>query len=98
MTDKTVKEIEERSRGKISRLFYDLPVSLLIAGNIFLFIPFAIYQGNLEEFSVSLAPMLKIYFLPALLLIAVLQGIGMLLGEKNYKRYTSFLFILGILI
>ncbi|MEJ2009038.1 MAG: sulfatase-like hydrolase/transferase [Acidobacteriota bacterium] len=84
--------------SKIRRLFHDLPVSLLIVGNVFLFIPFSIYRGNADEFAVSLSAMLVLYVLPALVIVFFLNCIGTLLNEDKYKRYIAVLFALAVLI
>jgi len=75
-----------------------LPPSLLIVLNIFLFGPFIIYKGNMDEFAVSLASILSLYFLPALLLLAILAGIGLLVPSKLHRRYVSIIFVTGVLI
>jgi len=98
MSWKNIKKIDESSRSRISRLIQDLPVILLIVANIFLFIPFAIYQGNLDEFSVSLTTMLRYFILPSLLLLFFLAGFVMLLKEQKHKVFLSLCFIFGFLL
>jgi hypothetical protein len=75
-----------------------LSASLFVISNILLFGSFNIYQGNINEFVVPLTSILKIFLLPAFILILVLSAIGLLLPKKSHQRYISILFILGILI
>jgi hypothetical protein len=80
------------------RLFTLLGPSFLIASSIFLFGPFTVYQGNINEFVVPLTSILSFFLFPALIIVSVLCSIGLLLPEGIHRRYVSILFILGILI
>ncbi len=75
-----------------------LPPVILILSNIFLFGPFTIYQGNIDEFGISFTSIIKGFLLPSLILFSILSVVGILLPEKLHKRYVSILFIFGILI
>ncbi|MBI5020650.1 MAG: hypothetical protein HZB59_04380 [Ignavibacteriales bacterium] len=84
--------------SKFQKLFAVLPPTIFIVSNIFLFTPFTIYQGNLDEFTVAFVSLIKFYLFPSLITILILGGIGILLLEKWHKRYVAILFILGILL
>jgi hypothetical protein len=75
-----------------------LSVSALIVANIFLFGPFTLYAGNVEEFTVPLASILGFLLIPALVLVALLCAAGFFLPDGAYCRYVSVLFALGLLI
>ena len=80
------------------RLVTLLGPSIFVVCNIFLFGPFTVYQGNIDEFVVPLTSILSYFVFPALILVSVISVIGLLLPEKLHQRYISILFILGILI
>jgi hypothetical protein len=71
--------------------------SLLLVLNFFLFLPLTIFQGNMEEFSVSLKSILGQFFLPGLLFLFLLAGAGLILSAKARVRYVSFIFALAAL-
>ena len=75
-----------------------VPPALLIVLNIFLFGPFNIYKGNINEFSVSLASILGSYLVPAPSLFFILIAVGVILPVDLHRRYVSVLFVLGVLI
>ena len=95
-------ELLEKRRNNITsvsqRIGGVLPPSLLIVLNIFLFGPVIIYKGNMDEFAVSLASILSLYLLPALVLFTILTGIGLLLPSKLHRRYIATIFVIGVLI
>jgi hypothetical protein len=80
------------------RAFALLCVSALIAANLFVFGPFTIYSGNVDEFMVSLSYILVLLSIPALVLVALLVTVGFFLSDRAYRRYVSVLFIFGLLI
>ena len=80
------------------RLVTLLGPSIFVVCNIFLFGPFTVYQGNINEFVVPLTSILSFFLFPALIIVLVLCSIGLLLPEGIHRRYVSILFILGILI
>jgi len=93
--------VPERNKLQLSRtqkLLSVLPPVILILANIFLFGPFTLYSGNLEEFHVPFASILKNFLTPSLIDVVILSLVGFFLPEKLYKRYVSILFIFGILI
>ncbi len=71
--------------------------SLLLVSTFFLFGPFIIFQGNINEFLVSLTSILSFFFVPALVLLILLTTLGVVLPKQLHKRYVSLLFIFGIL-
>ena len=80
------------------KLIAVLPPAAFIVSLIFLFGPFNIYKGNISEFSVSLTSVLGFYLVPALVLLLVLSGIGLILPTNLHRRYVVVLFVIGILI
>lgn len=92
-----------RSKNKNSltikqKIFATVPSALLIVSIIFLFIPFTIYQGNIDEFAVPLTSILCYLLMPALIILFLLVCLGLALPENGHRRYISILFILAILI
>jgi len=80
------------------KVITSLSSSLLIVSGIFLFGPFIIFQGNINEFLIPLRSILSFFFLQALILIILLTSISLVLPEKLHKRYVSLLCVLGILL
>jgi len=80
------------------KLIAVLPPAVFIVSLIFLFGPFNIYKGNISEFAVSLSSILALYLLPALALLSLLIGIGLLLPNRLHMRYVSVIFVIGVLI
>ncbi|MFZ2055084.1 MAG: hypothetical protein WAU81_12930, partial [Candidatus Aminicenantales bacterium] len=72
--------------------------SLFLVLNIFLFGPYTIYQGNIDEFSVPLLSILKSLLFPALSLLMLLSLIGLLLSARAHRLYVSIIFVLGVLV
>jgi hypothetical protein len=72
--------------------------ALLIAASIFVFVPFTIFRGNFNEFSVSLIPILSYFALPMCALFLLFFLISLLLPEKWHQRYIAILIGVGILI
>jgi hypothetical protein len=79
------------------RLIASFSVAALFVLNIFLFLPFTIYQGNSREFAIPLASILECYLYPSLIFMAVLFVVGIMLYEKQHERYVSIIFVLGVL-
>ncbi len=75
-----------------------ISLSVFIAANIFLFSPFTIYKGNINEFIIPLTTILTFFLFPALIIASTLCVIGLLLPKKFHQRYISILFAIGILI
>ncbi len=72
--------------------------SLFLVLNIFLFGPYTIYQGNIDEFSVPLLSILRSLLLPALSLFVLLNFIGLLLSARAHRLYVSLIFAVGVLV
>lgn len=75
-----------------------LPPAVFIVALIFLFGPFNIYKGNINEFAVSLTSILALYLFPAVALLLILIAIGLLLPNRLHRRYVSIIFAIGVLI
>lgn len=71
--------------------------SCVVVLNLFFFTPITIYAGNISEFSISLPEILKCFAIPALVLLGLFMGIGLLLRRKYFPLLVSFLLALGIL-
>jgi hypothetical protein len=89
--------VENVMRFALKRGVTSSIISILVSSNIFLFGPYILYRGNINEFVVPFASILKYFLFPALIIVVVLNIIGLLLPEKIYQRYISILFILGLL-
>ena len=75
-----------------------ISVTVFIAATIFLFLPFTIYKGNINEFIIPLTTILTFFLFPALIIASILCAIGLLLPKGPHQRYISILFVIGILI
>jgi hypothetical protein len=71
---------------------------LFLIFTIFVFGPYTLYQGNIDEFTVSLPAMLRFFLGPGLILFALLSLIGLLLPRRAHQLYVSVLLALGLLI
>ena len=85
-------------RSLPKRLLVLLSISIFMVSGFFLFGPLNVYQGNITEFSVSLITTLSFFLIPALILVFVSCGVGLLLPEKLYSYYVSMLFMFGVMI
>jgi len=72
--------------------------ALFLTLNLFLFLPLAIYQGNLEEFDVALSAIFVQFLIPAALLLVVLTALGLILPLDGRRRFASPLFAVAVLI
>jgi hypothetical protein len=79
------------------RTFVLLCISIGLTSNFFVFGPFAIYQGNLDEFALPLPSIFTFFLLPASILIFILFSIGLTLPKELYTRYVSIIFVLSLL-
>jgi hypothetical protein len=75
-----------------------LGLSLILVANVFLFTPFTLYVGNLDEFSTPIWPMLALYGVPALAITALLMVLGMAMGGDRYRRYTVLIATISLLL
>ncbi len=80
-----------------SRTALTLLPPLFLVLNIFLFLPVAVYQGNVEEFSVSLKSILLQLLMPAVILLAVFAAVGFVLRPYARRRMASVLFAAAVL-
>lgn len=84
-------------KTNLQKVIASISVSVFIAATIFLFLPFTVYKGNINEFAVPFTSMLSIFLFPALIFIFLLIGMGFLFPKELHRRYISILFILAIL-
>lgn len=82
----------------LKKAFASFMPALWLVLDIFLFLPFVIYQGNLEEFDISLTSILLRFLLPALVLFLILSATGLLLPSKAHRRFVSLLFMTAALV
>lgn len=72
-------------------------LAAILAANIFLFAPFTLYAGNLDEFATSFSTILTLFFLPSLFLVVVLGLVGMILTTSIFHRYLVLLATISVL-
>jgi len=73
-------------------------LSTVLVLNIFLFIPFTLYVGNFNEFTVSMSSILGAYLRPIIFFIAVFTLFGILLNSTAFPRYMAILAVTSILL
>lgn len=83
---------------KIKRAITLSSISSFIVINLFLYEPFTLYQGNINEFNVSFPTILSSFLFPGLILVVILSAIGFLLSKELYRRYVSILCVIGFLV
>jgi hypothetical protein len=72
-------------------------LAAIMVAYIFLLVPFTIYIGNMNEFTVSYGAMVQAY-VPAMIFVIIVFGLlGMLLPVPIYNRYVTLLAAAGIL-
>ena len=81
-----------------SRFSLSILPALFFVLNIFLFLPAAVYQGNVEEFSVSLKSILVQLAIPAIVMLAVLACLGLVLRPGGRRRLASVVFVAAVLV
>ena len=74
-----------------------LPVSALLAGNLFLFGTLTIYMGNPSEFNFGFLRLFGVYALPMIALMVLIMFVSISFPENIFKRLLSILFVLSIL-
>jgi hypothetical protein len=72
--------------------------AVFVVFNLFVFGPYTIYQGNIDEFTIPLPSILVEFVLPALALLLALILIARLLPEKARQLFVSILFVMGVLL
>ncbi len=75
-----------------------LGLSIILTANVFLFVPFTLYVGNLGQFVTPFWSILALYSIPALGILGLLIGCGAMLGEVAYRRYTVLIAAVGLLL
>lgn len=80
--------LQEANRQKF---ITSISLSVFIAATFFLFLPFTVYKGNINEFAVTLTSMLSYFLFPALIFIfsSYLIGMGFLFPKELHQRYIS---------
>lgn len=86
------------SGDRASQTVKAMALSAILASNIFLFVPFTLYVGNLEEFTTSFATIVGFYARPAIFLIAAFGLIGAFLTGPVFRRYLILLAAVGLLL
>ncbi len=71
--------------------------SILVA-YVFLLVPFTIYIGNINEFTVSFGSIARVFVPAAIFIIGLLCLVGLLLPASAYGRYVTLLATTGILL
>lgn len=82
----------------MKKLAPSLVSAFFLVFQIFICGPFIIYQGNLDEFQISLGSLLRSNLPTAVVIFLVLAAIGLALPRKAHQFYVSILFALGVLI
>ena len=82
----------------MNRLATSLSSALFFVFTIFVYGPFTIYQGNIDEFSIPLRSILVFLLLPGLALFLILSLLGLSLSKKAHQVYASLLFALAVLV
>lgn len=81
-----------------SQTLLSLSLAAILASNIFLFTPFLLYVGNLNEFATSFSIILSLYVRPALFVIGTLGLVGIILPASIFPRYMNLLAVISLLI
>lgn len=81
-----------------TQIYRTLGLSVIISANIFLFVPFAIYLGNIEEFVTPVGSLFRLLVIPALALIAILIIVGGMLNASTCRRYTTIIAATGLVL
>ena len=82
----------------MKKILISLSAALLVVLDIFVFGPFNIYQGNVDEFSIPLRSILSTFLLPAMILLLLLSLPSLMLSWKAHQVYVSILSVLGVLL
>ncbi len=86
------------SGDRASQTVKAMALGAILAANIFLFVPFTLYVGNLDEFITSFPTILAFYVRPAIFLIAAFGLIGAFLIESVFRRYLILLAAISLLL
>jgi len=74
-----------------------LVLSVILTAHVFLFVPFTLYTGNIEEFTAPAWSILRLICIPALAITALLVIIGGFMKGVSYRRYIVLIATAGIL-
>lgn len=85
------------SRGRELQTVKAMGLGAILAFNVFLFVPFTLYVGNLDEFIASFSTILTFYIRPAIFFIAALSLIGAFLTKSVFHRYLILLAAISLL-
>jgi hypothetical protein len=85
-------------RFETNKLAASTAPAFLLVFVIFVYGPFTIYQGNIDEFSLPLTSFLGTFWLPALILFLLLSLCGLSLSIKAHQAYASLLFVFAVLL
>lgn len=85
-------------RGREMQTVKAMGLGAILASHIFLFAPFTLYVGNVDEFTVSLTTILSFYLRPAIFLIAAFGLVGAVLSTSVFRRYLVLLAALSVLL
>jgi hypothetical protein len=85
-------------REKTLQPFKAMALALILAANVFLFVPCVLYIGNLNEFVVSLPTILASYISPVIFLVVSLAFVGALIPTSVFSIYLVFLGTINILV
>lgn len=75
-----------------------MALATILVAYIFLLVPFTIYIGNINEFTVPFGSIVQIFVPAIIFIVALLCLVGMLLPVPAYNKYTTMLAVVGILI
>jgi hypothetical protein len=75
-----------------------MAMGAILVANIFIFIPFTLYMGNIDEFSVTFLSILDVYLLPIIFFVVLFAVTGALLNAEDFPRYLSILAVISILL
>ena len=84
--------------GRELQLLKATGLAAILAFNIFLFAPFTLYVGNLDEFAISFSTILSLYFRPAIFLVAAFGLVGMVLTTSIFRCYLVLLAAISVLL
>jgi len=99
MIDSSNSAISKRMTRPSSQLVLKtLGLSVILVANIFLFVPFTLYIGNIEEFATPIWSILRLFSIPALIVIGLLIVAGGILSETGYRRYVVIIAVVGLLL
>jgi hypothetical protein len=75
-----------------------LAIGSILVSHIFIFIPFTLYVGNIDDFTMPFVSILKVYSWPIVLLVIFLALIGAFVKANRFPGYLSFLATIGLLV